>query len=60
MTKEALLDKLQKNRLVKEKDRDKASQILDAVEGMSIWEAKELLEHCIGALQLLDVCYRES
>lgn len=60
MTKEALLDKLQKNSLVKEKDRDRASQILDAVEGVSIWEARELLEHCIGALQLLDVRYRDA
>lgn len=59
MTKAELLDKMQERLHLKEADREKAAQILEAVEGMSIWAARELLERCIGALQLLDICYKE-
>ena len=54
-----LLDEMQKQSHLKEADRERAAQILEAVEGMSIWAARELLERCIGALQLLDISYRE-
>ena len=60
MTKSELLDEMQKRSHIKEADRERASQILEAIEGLRIWEARELLENCIGALQRLDVCYRES
>jgi len=60
MSKEELLDRMKNVLRLRETDREKASQILDAVEGMSIWEARELLKRCIGALQLLDIRYRES
>lgn len=60
MTKAALLDEMQKQSRVKGANRERASQILEAVEGLRIWEARELLENCIGALQRLEVCYRES
>ncbi len=60
MTKTALLDEMQRQSRIKETDRERASQILEAIEGLRIWEARELLENCIGALQRLDVCYRES
>lgn len=60
VTKLALLDEMQKQSRIKEVHRERASQILNAVEGMRIWEARELMEQCIGALQRLDVCYSES
>lgn len=60
MTKAALLDEMQKQSRIRETNRERASQILEAVEGLRIWEARELLEQCIGALQRLDVSYRES
>ncbi len=59
MTKKDLLDKLQKEGQLKEKDRERASQILDALEGMKTWEAGQLLVRCTETLQLLDVCYKE-
>ena len=55
--KEALLEKMGESLHLKETDRERAAQILDAVEGMSIWEAGELLERCVGALQLLDITF---
>lgn len=58
MTKAALLDEMQEQSQLRKSDRERAARILEAVEGMSIWAARELLEHCIGALQLLDVSYR--
>lgn len=33
------------------KHKEKASQILRAVEGMSIWEARELLQACSSVLE---------
>lgn len=60
MTKDALLDEMQKQSCIKGVNRERASKILEAVEGLRIWEARELLEICIGALQRLDVCYREA
>lgn len=60
MSKTELLDKTGTALHLKKEDRERASQILDAIEGMSIWEARELLERCIGALQLLDVRYRDA
>ena len=58
--KDKLLDEMQGRSLIKAEKKERASQILGAVEGLRIWEARELLEHCIGALQRLDVSYRES
>lgn len=60
MTKSDLLREMHGNAHIKIEHLEKASQILGAVEGLRIWEAKELLECCIGALQRLDICYRES
>lgn len=59
MTRADLLNKMQEQLCLKKVDREKAAQILETVEGMSIWAARELLECCIGALQLLDISYRE-
>lgn len=58
MTEAALLDEMQRQSQLKKADRERAAQILEAVEGMNIWAARELLERCIGALQMLDVSYR--
>lgn len=58
MTKTELLDEMQRQGRINDQTREKASQILEAVEGLSIWEARGLLEHCIGAFQLLSVSYR--
>lgn len=41
-------------------DKERASQILKAVEGMRIWEARELLERCMGALELTEIHYKEA
>ncbi len=60
MTKTALLDEMQRQSRIKKANRERASQILEAIEGLRIWEARELLENCIGALQRLDVCYKET
>lgn len=48
------------NRFRTEEDKKRASQILKAVEGLSIWEARELLENCATVLQLLEIHYRRS
>lgn len=60
MTKDELLDEMQKRSCIKEANRERASQILGAIEGMKIWEARELLGCCIGAIQRLDVRYKDS
>ncbi len=60
MTKEALLDKIQKHMRPNTNSRERASQILSALEGMSIWDAKELLNMCCEAIMLLDVHYDQS
>lgn len=39
------------------KNKERATQILKAVEGMKIWEAKDLLEECIGTLNMVRVSY---
>ena len=41
-----------------EEDKKRASQILKTVEGMRIWEARELLENCAVVLQLLEIHYK--
>lgn len=52
---EKLLD--EQTRLHDEEDKKRAFQILKAVEGLSIWKARELLEKCIGILELTEVHY---
>lgn len=60
MTQTELLDKMEKSMHLQNADRERASQILNAVEGMSIWEARELLQRCIGSFELMDIRYRCS
>lgn len=60
MTQEELLDKMEKTMHLQSADRKRASQIFSAVEGMSIWEAKELLQRCISSFELLDIRYKCS
>lgn len=52
---EKLLDK--QTHLRNEEDKKRASQILRAVEGLSIWEARELLEKCKTVFELMEVHY---
>lgn len=40
-----------------EEDKKRASQILKAVEGLRVWEARELLEKCAEVLQLTEIHY---
>ncbi len=53
MTKEALLDLMQKRMRPRLDARERASQILSALEGMSIWDAKELLNMCGEAILVM-------
>lgn len=55
---EKLLDR--GNRFRTAGDKERASHILKAVEGLSIWEARELLEKCAAVLQLLEIRYKRS
>ena len=48
-----------RDRFKTEDEKQRASQILRAVEGMRIWEAKELLEKCEGVLFMTEVHYRQ-
>jgi DNA-directed RNA polymerase specialized sigma24 family protein len=50
------LDELIKSEVLGAADKERASQILKAVEGLKIREATELLEACIGALGCLRIC----
>jgi len=52
-----LLDRIQKTVGTKGNERGRASRILEAVEGMSVWEARELLKTCGDALLMTDVHY---
>lgn len=38
-----------------EAEKRAASQILKAVEGMNIWDARELLRHCAKVLYLMEI-----
>lgn len=42
------------------KNKQRASKILRAVEGLGIWEAKELLESCIEWLNATKIHYKKS
>ena len=53
---EKLLDK--ENLFYNVEDKQKASQILRALEGLSVWKAKELLEKCAGVLDLTEIHYK--
>lgn len=48
------------NRFRTEEDKERASQILKVVEGMRVWEARELLEKCAGVLELTEIHYKRS
>lgn len=52
------LNLLLKDDRIHDKNRDRASQILKAVEGMDIWEARELLGVCADVLEMLTISYR--
>lgn len=52
------LDQLLENDRIHRKNRARASQILSAVEGMGIWEARELLGVCSDILESLTVSYK--
>lgn len=52
------LNRLLESGQIHSKNRERASQILNAVEGMEIWEARELLGLCANVLELLTVSYR--
>lgn len=60
MSIEELLDQASKSRIHLEKERKRASQILAALEGLSVWEARELLEDCQSSIELLKVSYSLS
>ncbi len=58
---ESLLDKAGHGQMIcLSKHREKASQILKAVEGLSIWEARELLQACGAALVRTEISYSSS
>lgn len=42
------------------KHKERASQILRAVESMSIWEARELLQACSEVLEQTEISYNTS
>lgn len=48
-------DRLLESGRIHNENRDRASQILNAVEGMCIWEARELLGACADALEGLTI-----
>lgn len=48
-------DRLLESDRIHDKNRDRASQILNAVEGMCIWEARELLSACADVLDGLTI-----
>lgn len=52
------LNRLLESERIREKDRERASQILNAVEGMGIWEARELLGACSDVLEALTISYK--
>lgn len=39
-------------------EKQRASQVLRAVEGLSIWDARELLRYCAEVLELLEIHYK--
>lgn len=41
-----------------EAEKKAASQILRALEGLRIWDAKELLGHCAKVLDLMEIHYK--
>ena len=38
-------------------DKKRASQVLRALEGLSIWKARDLLDRCARALELMEIHY---
>lgn len=50
-------DRLLESDRIHDWNRDRASQILNAVEGMCIWEARELLGACADILESLTISY---
>lgn len=52
------LNRLLENDKIPRKNRERASQILSAVEGLTIWEARELLGACADVLEGLAISYR--
>ena len=40
--------------------KKRTSQILTALEGMSIWEARELLQACSSVLEQIEISYSVS
>ena len=41
-----------------EAEKKAASQILMALEGLRIWDAKELLRHCAEVLEMTEIHYK--
>lgn len=41
-----------------EAEKKAASQILRALEGLRIWDAKELLRHCAEVLEMSEIHYK--
>ena len=39
-------------------DKKRASQVLKSLEGLSIWEARALLDGCAKALEWMEIHYR--
>ena len=56
----AELEKLlnEENHFYEEEDKKRASQILKALEGLSVWKARELLEKCTEVLALVEIHYK--
>lgn len=42
----------------KPEEKQRASQILRTLEGMNIWDARELLRHCSEVLELSEIHYK--
>lgn len=51
------LDPLLEKTRIHRKNRERASQILNAVDGMCIWEARELLGECADILDVVTVSF---
>lgn len=51
------LDQLLEKTRIHKKNRERASQILNAVEGMCVWEARELLGECADILDGVTVSF---
>lgn len=54
---EEVLRSSERCRMAEEKER--TSQIFKVLEGMKIWEAKELLKECCDALDFTEIHYKE-